>query len=368
MAWQIPAVGTTATVSLGAADSLWVARPIVLSGGVTASGTVDQRILVDGIIASNSIAVQFTASSNTTNSMTINAGGVVRSFLDSGMQIGNWGFTLSNAGVIDGKYQSIVFMGGTPANLQTVTNSGTISSDGIAIARYGGGGADSKLVVNNSGTLKGGVFAIGVTEGGYATGEIDAVDLITNTGKIIGGVQLSGGNDTYLGASGRLTGLVLGGTGNDKIFGGIDGNEFRGGTGNDTLTGNGGNDTLKGDAGLDKLNGGLGRDTLTGGDDADLFIFSAGTHSVVGTNADLITDFDDRNSTGDRIDLSALFGPALQYIHNAAFTTAGQVRINDIAGPDVVVEVNLTGTSGADFSIRLAGTTLASMNGGDFVL
>jgi len=44
------------------------------------------------------------------------------------------------------------------------------------------------------------------------------------------------------------------------------------------------------------------------------------------------------------------------------------VRINDVSGADVVVEVNTGGTLGADFSIRLTGTTLASMSAGDFVL
>ena len=44
------------------------------------------------------------------------------------------------------------------------------------------------------------------------------------------------------------------------------------------------------------------------------------------------------------------------------------VRINDVAGADVVVEVNTGGSLAADFSIRLVKTTLASMNAGDFVL
>ena len=53
--------------------------------------------------------------------------------------------------------------------------------------------------------------------------------------------------------------------------------------------------------------------------------------------------------------MSALFGPAMTYRHNGAFTAAGQVRINDIAGADVLVEVNTGGTLAADFAIRLAG-------------
>ena len=80
----------------------------------------------------------------------------------------------------------------------------------------------------------------------------------------------------------------------------------------------------------------------------------------------MILDFDD--SGNDRIDLSALFGPAMTYRHNLAFTAAGQVRINDVAGADVIVEVNTGGTLAADMQIRLTNTTLASMTASDFLL
>jgi hypothetical protein len=44
------------------------------------------------------------------------------------------------------------------------------------------------------------------------------------------------------------------------------------------------------------------------------------------------------------------------------------VRINDIAGPDVIVEVNINNVLAADMQIRLAHTTFASMSAGDFFL
>jgi hypothetical protein len=44
------------------------------------------------------------------------------------------------------------------------------------------------------------------------------------------------------------------------------------------------------------------------------------------------------------------------------------VRINDIAGADLLVEVNISGTTGAEFAIRLTATTLTSMSAGDFIL
>ena len=73
-------------------------------------------------------------------------------------------------------------------------------------------------------------------------------------------------------------------------------------------------------------------------------------------------------SGNDTIDLAAVYGGVLAYRHNGAFTAAGQVRINDIAGADVIVEVNTGGTLAADMQIRLTGTILASMTSTDFVL
>ena len=58
----------------------------------------------------------------------------------------------------------------------------------------------------------------------------------------------------------------------------------------------------------------------------------------------------------------------MTYRHNGAYTAAGQVRINDVAGADLLVEVNTGGTLAADFAVRLTNTTLASMTATDFVL
>ena len=105
---------------------------------------------------------------------------------------------------------------------------------------------------------------------------------------------------------------------------------------------------------------------MTGGGGNDIFRYLAISHSPIGAGADVIPDFDDIGN--DRIDVSTLFGPAMTYRHNLGFTAAGQVRINDVAGADVIVEVNTGGTLAADVQIRLTGTTLASMTATDFLL
>ncbi|HTV69240.1 MAG TPA: calcium-binding protein [Rhizobiaceae bacterium] len=192
-----------------------------------------------------------------------------------------------------------------------------------------------------------------------------------------------GGNDTYVLSNGTDT--VVDSSGIDTItssisrnlggYGAIEkltllGSASSSGIGNalaNTITGNGGANMLNGMGGHDILIGGLGRDTMTGGLHNDTFAFLAKTHSSANhAKADVIKDFDD--SGNDRIDVSALFGPRMSYIHDRAFTKAGQVRINDVGGADVIVEVNVGGSLAADFSIRLTATTLSSMTATDFIL
>jgi Ca2+-binding RTX toxin-like protein len=203
---------------------------------------------------------------------------------------------------------------------------------------------------------------------------------------------LGGGTDTILSSLSQnlltlgkfqvenltLTGGASSGFGNllaNKIIGNNAGNTLDGGVGNDTLLGAGGNDlllggvgsdTLAGGGGNDTLVGGLGRDIMSGGANDDTFRFALLTSAASPANADVITDFDDFGN--DRIDVSSLFPLTMTYRHNLAFSGIGQVRINDIPGADVIVEVNLLAGFAPEFSIRLAGTALASMTGSDFVL
>ena len=57
----------------------------------------------------------------------------------------------------------------------------------------------------------------------------------------------------------------------------------------------------------------------------------------------------------------------LPYRHHLAFSGAGQVHIHDIAGADVIVEVNTGGTLAADMQTRFTATALA-MAASNFIL
>jgi serralysin len=113
------------------------------------------------------------------------------------------------------------------------------------------------------------------------------------------------------------------------------------------------------------LNGAGGADTLKGLGGNDTFRYASAAESQ-GAAIDRILDFDDAGD--DRIDLAAVYGATLVYKHDGTFTGAGQVRINDVAGEDVIVEVNLDSDATAEMQIRLVATTLASMTASDFIL
>jgi Ca2+-binding RTX toxin-like protein len=363
MAYFAPLSQNSQVELLAAGDSIWIAPSVTISasGGGQAGIRGDfanlSAVIFGAVISTNLVGLYFDAGlTEQGHTVDIREGGQIVSFSGGTSAVRLWGFgsVVENAGLIHGRAEGVVMGGEGAGTTSWITNSGTIvSPEGEAV----GHPTIDTMVLNNSGLISGAVLSYSGDEG---------IDKITNTGRMIGNLELGSGNDTYSGASGRLTGLIMAGDGNDVVTGGQDGNEFRGGVGNDTLTGNGGNDLLNGEGGIDKLTGGLGKDTLRGGADNDRFVFSAVSHSVVGANADRILDFDDAGN--DTIDLGALFGSAMTYRHNLAFSAVGQVRINDIAGADVVVEVNNAGSLAPDFSIRLTATTLASMTASDFVL
>jgi Ca2+-binding RTX toxin-like protein len=220
----------------------------------------------------------------------------------------------------------------------------------------GNGGNDILIGGAGADTLRGGTHNDTYVLANGTDNVIDTsgVDLVTSTiNRTLSGLYAEVENLTLL--VNAVTGI--GNASANTITGNAKNNTLDGAAGADILSGLGGNDTLI---------GGAGRDTITGGLGDDTFKFAIKAHSPNTAQRDTITDFD--NSGNDRIDISALFGAPMTYRHALAFTAAGQVRINDIAGADVIVEVNTGGSLAADFSISLKGTTLAEMAANDFVL
>jgi Ca2+-binding RTX toxin-like protein len=194
-----------------------------------------------------------------------------------------------------------------------------------------------------------------------------------------GADQLNGGagtdTATYFETNGGVTANLTTGTGTGGFAQGdvlVSIENLSGSQGNDSLVGNAGANTLQGWDGNDVLTGAGGKDTLTGGAGADRFVYASIAQSVVGANADRITDFS--HAQGDRIDLSAIDAnsiaagnQAFTFIGSGLYTgVAGQLRFA-VSSPGVTaIAGDLNGDKISDFHITLTGTP--TLVAGDFVL
>jgi Ca2+-binding RTX toxin-like protein len=348
MTLQVPSISSTtagANISLLQSDGLYIGRGIQIA-------STDGTAVLSPPTGLNDMVLEGTASGDRgvglgpSSSLLISSTGIVYGDRIGVYGVGGSGATFLNEGLI--LAGGLAVYDRSTQDLQVI-NRGTIRS---GLGDYLGQNRTiqfevigTKTIVNSGviEALKGGSPAI-------ASFHVASVELVTNSGTIRGDVFLGGGDDRFDGRNGRLFDVLSGEGGADTLLGGVTADRINGGDGSDTIS------------------GGLGKDVLTGGPDNDSFQFAAKTHSRPGSGADIITDFDRPGMGNDRIDVSGLFGPKMQYIHAAAFTKAGQVRINDVVGPDVIVEVNTGGSLAADFAIRLSKTALSSMSAGDFIL
>ena len=189
-------------------------------------------------------------------------------------------------------------------------------------------------------------------------GNVDTLVSIENITGTNSADSLIGSNAS---AAGDGANLIQGGGGNDFIDGL---------GGNDTLFGNAGNDNILGGVGNDQLIGGTGADKLTGGAGADVFrMFSTADSGVGANNRDAIADFvhgsDKLDLHGIDAQLNAAGNQDFSFIGGAAFTAEGQVRVV-AEGDHTLVQMNTSGTSGAESELQLAGHVALSAH--DFVL
>ena len=250
--------------------------------------------------------------------------------------------------------------GNTLVNQET----GRIANDqGVAVI-YDSTGAH---ILNNRGVISAGAGFITVWA------PQDSAETITNSGVFTSGMVLGLGNDSVDTRLGRIDGIVDMGDGKDRYLGGSGVDNVVGGEGADTLRGFGGNDVLSGGGDSDILIGGLGADTLTSGfGNNNLFqYFSITESTVAAAGRDTITDY---SSAADSIDMHFIDANAVLAGNNAftlfvgpgAFTGLGQIRAVQ-SGADAIVQFNTTGSTAADMSILLLGTSAAGLTFGDFI-
>lgn len=179
---------------------------------------------------------------------------------------------------------------------------------------------------------------------------------------------------------------IFGGNGLDQMIGSLRRDSFIGGggddnmqgmTGNDTITGGTGSDVLSGGDGDDFLRGDAGNDLFLGGLGKDIFDYDFITDSDPTSGSyDFITDFAVAGGLAtlfiDRFDFSTLdamagspFNESFSYIGQNAFTAEGQVRAIQ-SGLNTLIELNMSGISGAEIAIVLLDFTATTFSVFDF--
>lgn len=161
------------------------------------------------------------------------------------------------------------------------------------------------------------------------------------------------------------------GDGADAINGGAGRDRIWGGAGRDTLRGGEDDDRLHGGGQADLIAGGAGKDVMFGGAGADVFDFNAVTESHVAFGRDVIMDF---VAGEDRLDFASIDARAgvagnqgFTFIGSGPFTAEGQIRVVQ-SGGSVVVQVNTSGSSGAEMVLILRDVAVGDLTAGDFVL
>lgn len=320
--------------------------------------------------------------------------------------------TINNAGTLTvaprsdrGEATLFLFHGGA-----TIQNSGTISNPLVEAIRILQSDAAGTTIINSGTITAGSTVSNAISFSHNALFIRTPNDRLTNTGLIIGGVDMGAGDDIYDGIGGRITGMVSGGTGNDTyrisdsafvtfdiggdfdivestvsytLLDGIEilrllGSEDLNGTGNgqnnritgtnganiltgrfgndslfgragdDRLYGNVGNDVLLGDEGNDQLFGGLGNDEMEGGDQDDILFGGEGNDTVSGDLGDN-TLF---GGNGDDLLLGDVQGTEDGSGNDQIFGGAGNDTISPEAGDDLANggagNDNLSGSGGDD--------------------
>ncbi len=316
----------------------------------------------------------------------LNADGTITVFATSTLGTENFSYTVSDNGVTDVGYVSIIT---SAAGALDGIVSGTTGDD--FIDAFYTGDSDGDRVDNNDATgVQGTTGSSDVIQAGTGNDYVlaglgnDIIEAGTGNDTVDGGAgsdraELGAGNDTYLTNDPALAGndtvmaeagndAVLTGDGNDQVYGGTGNDSLQGGLGNDALYGGDDADRLIGDAG-DVVVGGEGgndNDTLAASGVVNL-IFGGGTNE-----AGTLTFADGRTLTFSQIEKLQLNGGNPEGI---IYGTAG----NDVIGAgyvdangDVIdnndsIQTNPQGTNGDEVYAGTGDDTVLGLLGDDFI-
>ncbi|MDB5505557.1 MAG: toxin [Devosia sp.] len=370
MALQVPAsiTGSDSVVDLKTTDDLLVTKDVVISAttfnAVTGSGS-GHELRIFGTIAAENSGIYLGTDITVGNEVWIAASGQVHSFYEGWAALFlHGGVAVRNEGLIAG--ETGIYLGSYTAGIsQSIMNSGSIEGGSLGgVVRFG---STSTITLTNSGTISGDTHAYYGSNGNSV-----AIDNVTNTGKMVGIVDLGAGKD-FIANSGTISGNVLLGDGNDIYRGTGSGYAL-------SVWGDAGNDTISGGTRSDFFVGGVGADLLTGGLGNDRFYFKTIADSTSASSGrDRITDF---THGSDKIELNAIDANG-GVAGNGVFSfiagegvlfvsgVRGQLRWDQVdaagtANDHTYIYGDIDGEGTADFALDLLG--LKTLTATDFVL
>lgn len=198
---------------------------------------------------------------------------------------------LDNAGEIWAVAYAVSMAGQSDGTSSRLTNSGTIRADLVAVSHTG----EEEFHLVNTGRIL--AQENQTAFDGFGSGD----DVIVNIGRMVGGIYMDTGDDSYDGRKGFLDGAVEGGSGNDTILCG---------TAND------------------RISGGLGKDILAGGKGRDVFVFDGELDGK--KNVDTIKDFKPADDTIEIVDGVFEFGMSSGSLSANQFTSNRSGKATDI--------------------------------------
>ena len=284
-----------------------------------------------------------------------------------GVFLQSQGNFISNAGTISSTSRGLgINDTGDRTAADVIFNTGIIESTGLEaiVSNMSGLNIINSGVIRNSSSIAT-IRTLGLQQNGAQTNEIvnsgliesrtdtnaiqlvNSIDIISNTGNIVGNVLLGSEDDVFNGATGFVAGTIEAGDGNDIIKSGIGDDVVLGQAGNDIIQTGLGNDILDGGAGADELRGGAGDDTAR-------YIGSTAVRINLSTNRGQGGDaegdqlFDIENLIGSDFD-DVLIGDA---VANRLDGGLGDDRLNGGDGNDLLLggdgEDRLFGETGID--------------------
>ncbi|MDH6269481.1 Ca2+-binding RTX toxin-like protein [Rhizobium sp. SG_E_25_P2] len=342
--------GAGVQAALTAGEDFYLAADVYFGStntyAITAADSNHRFDIYGSVVSENGVNLG-DAGTDTNNRIFIHAGAMIRTPDDNSswcVNLDSSSSKITNEGLIEG-YYGVVFGANSADTTSRLVNSGEIiGADTFYGTIVRDSGASETVIVDNSGTIRG-VNAYNAVLGA-------GIDIINNSGTIVGDILLYALDDKYNGKKGFIDGIVDGGDGADILNGGVKLDHFLGGAGADTLYGY------------------LGRDKLGGGADADTFLYKSVTEST-GKTADTILDF--TKADNDLINIHAIDANTtaknnqdFTFIANSAFSgDAGELR-SFVSGGNTTVQADINGDGKADFVLKLTGAI--SLAGSDFLL